>query len=53
VSGARFPKVCCAKCRKLVHRDEAVTVVENSVYMRICLNCLEDERIREPLEIEL
>lgn len=50
---ARIPRVCCAKCRRLVHRDEAVTVVEDCVYMRICLNCLEDERIRLPLEIEL
>jgi hypothetical protein len=47
------PKVCCAKCRKLVHRDEAVAVTEDGVYMRICLNCIEDERIREPMEIEI
>jgi hypothetical protein len=50
---ARFPKVCCAKCRRLVHRDEAVPITEDGVYMRICLTCLEDEGIRMPIEIEI
>jgi hypothetical protein len=46
-------RVCCAKCRRLVHRDEAVPITEDGVYMRICLTCLEDEGIRMPIEVEL